>query len=150
MQYTFYFKRHDGTMNGATEKAVIEGSLIKDALQKWCKKCIEEDDTGIFFELEDADLDYFKKQKHFHAIHLQEGDYGIVLEGLECYQPGRNDYLLRLRAKRELLGLTVPDMTQMCGVAHYKDIECNRRKCSLDDYIRFENVLNDYENEDSE
>ena len=65
MNYTFYFKRHNGTTDGTIEKAVIEGNLIKDALQKWCKKCIAEDDTGIFFELEDADINYLRKQKHF-------------------------------------------------------------------------------------
>lgn len=142
MQYTFYFKRRGSdTLETATET----GRLISDALQKWCKRCIEEDDTGIFFELDNADIGELKKNRHFHTVHIVEGLYGIVLEDLDIFEQNRNTYLLKLRARRELLGLTTEEMVELTGMGQYKEQENNRRKCYLDDYVRFMNVLDAYE-----
>ena len=43
------------------EKAIV-ARLLSDALANFLKECIEEDDTGIFFELSNADLDFFKNK----------------------------------------------------------------------------------------
>ena len=128
----------------------IEARLLEDALQNLCKKCIEEDDTGCFFELEDADLDYLRKDPRFHMVHVEEGDFGIVLENIELYIPERINYLCALRAKRELYGLTIPEMARLVDDGSYKSKETGARDMKLSEYARFMLALDEYYNEKTE
>lgn len=123
-----------------------EGLTLEDALKNLCNECIETDDTGIFFELENADLDYFKNDPHFHIVKVDGIDYGIVLEDLEVSIPGRNRYLSALRAKREMLGLSAPKMAEMAWEPHYEDKEAGNIEMSLSQYVRFMQVLENLEN----
>ena len=142
MEYRLYYTRRGSSM---TEHIRVEARLLNDALQKFCNQCINEDDTGIFCDLEDADVDYLSKNPKFHKVHTQYGDSGIVLKDVKIFDPYRNQYLLDLRAKRELLGLTVEDMAERSGQADYKDRESGHRKVTIDDYARYMNILDDYE-----
>ena len=49
---------------------------IEEALSEILDKCEEEDETGYFFELEDADVAEFEKNPAFHKV----GDYGTICE----------------------------------------------------------------------
>lgn len=142
MKYKLYYQRRASNI---IERFETEARLINDALQKFCLNCIEEDDTGIFFDIEDADMNYFATVPQFHKVHTQYGDSGIVLKGVKISDPYRNQYLLDLRAKRELLGLTVEDMAERSGQTDYKDRESGHRKVTIDDYARYMNILDDYE-----
>ena len=51
------------------------GQNLEGALENLLKQCEEEDDTGIFFELADADLEYCRQNSDCHLV----GDYGIVV-----------------------------------------------------------------------
>ena len=134
-------------MNGVIREFEAYGRVLNDALQNFCKKCIKEDDTGIFFELEDADLNYYKKNPYFHAVHIEEGDYGIVLDSLKVDVPERNRYLCELRAKRELLGLSIPQVSELAGAPSYKSKECGSRDMPLSEYARLILALEEYEAE---
>lgn len=142
MKYTLYYNQRG--ISG-TQNISINARLLNDALQKFNLQCIEEDNTGIFFELEDADLGYLKKNPKFHIVQTKYGTCGIVLEDLKITDPDRNKYLLALRAKRELLGLTVEDMARITDQGDYKSRESGYRKMSLDDYARYMTILDDYE-----
>lgn len=130
----------------------IKGRLLKDALNRFAKDCRKQDRTGIFFPLE-ACLPAMRADRRFHIVNVEGELLGILLEGLELLElisPGRNRYLLALRAKRELYGLTLPAMAQMTGDADYKDQESGHRKMLLDDYARYMLVLDDYAEEGRE
>ena len=134
-------------INGVVRGYDAYGRVLNDALQNLCKKCIAEDDTGVFFELEGADLNYYKKNPYFHAVRIQEGDYGIVLESLEVDVPERNRFLCELRAKRELLGLSLPQVSELAGAPSYKSKECGSRDMPLSEYARLILALEEYEAE---
>lgn len=58
---------------------VIEGSTIEEALKALLDKCMKEDDTGIFFELENADVEWCEQQPLFYKVE----DCGIILESVK-------------------------------------------------------------------
>ena len=60
----------------------VKADTINDALCQICRECIEEDNTGYFFELEDADLNYYEKQDNFYKIKVDGYEYGVVIEKL--------------------------------------------------------------------
>ncbi len=128
----------------------IEARLLEDSLQNLCKKCIEEDDTGWFFELEDADLNYLRKDPRFHMVHIEEGNFGIVLKTINLHIPERNKYLCALRAKRELYGLSIPEMTELVGDGSYKAKETGSRDMKLSEYARYMLALDEYYREKTE
>ena len=76
MKYEVDFRRHGNPV----ETTTIEGADFDEALENWRKQCIEEDDTGIFFEMVDANPEELKKKKHFYIVSDQGGDFGVVLE----------------------------------------------------------------------
>lgn len=73
--YTLTYKQF-----GEVQQATVEGTSLQDALTKLLEQCIKEDDTGVFFELEYADVDYFKTQDNFHIVKYDEVEYGILLD----------------------------------------------------------------------
>lgn len=126
------------------EKAIV-ARLLSDALANFLKECIEEDDTGIFFELSNADLNFFKNKRKFHIV---GNDYGICLVDVNIETPFRNKYLCKLRAKRELLGFNIEEFANEVGMnpGSYKEKEEGHRKMSLDEYASCMKILELYEN----
>ena len=127
------------------EKRIVQRTL-KDALANFLKECIDEDNTGVFFELNIADLNTLKRNRKFHIVNK---DYGIELEDLDIETPFRNKYLCELRAKRELLGFTIDEFAYEVGInpGSYKEKEEGHRKMSLDEYANYRMKLDLYENE---
>ena len=70
-----------------------------------------------------------------------------MLEGLKVEFPERNRYLCALRAKRELLGLSLPQMADLAGTSSYKSKECGSREMTLSEYARLMLALEEYEEE---
>lgn len=64
------------------EKQVEAGSL-EEALTIACEECIEEDETGYFFETADADMDYFEEQDNFYKVLVDDEEFGVVLLNYE-------------------------------------------------------------------
>ena len=71
---------------GDTLTKSIKAETIQDALVQVCKECIEEDNTGYFFELEDANLDYLEKQDNFYKIKVDGYEYGVILDDLHIME----------------------------------------------------------------
>ena len=67
---------------GDTLEKSVKADTIQEALAQVCKECIEEDNTGYFFELEDADLDYFEKQDNFYKVKVDGYEYGVQIDNL--------------------------------------------------------------------
>ena len=57
----------------------VEGKDLEDALCRFAQACIEEDHTGIFFPLADADIDELEKEEGFHKVEVGGEHLGIVL-----------------------------------------------------------------------
>lgn len=114
---------------------------IDDALVKFCHTCIDEDNTGIFFELENADLESLKKNRKFHIVKTRYGLFGIILTDLEIISDRRNANCLALRAKRELLGLSIEDMIRLVNNPSYKGYEQGGRPMKYSLYQSFMNAL---------
>ena len=57
----------------------VEGKDLEDALSRFAKTCMEEDHTGIFFPLADADIDELEKEEGFHKVEVDGEQLGIVL-----------------------------------------------------------------------
>ena len=76
MKYEVDFRRHENPV----ETTTIEGADFEEALENWCEQCLEEDDTGIFFDMVDANPEALKKNKNFYTISTQGGDYGVILK----------------------------------------------------------------------
>ncbi len=129
---------------GEIKEKEIVARLLSDALASFLKECIEEDNTGIFFELADADINYFKKKRKFHIVN---DNYGIVLEDVAIKTPFRNKYLCELRAKRELLGFNLEEFACEIGMnpGSYTAKEEGHRKMSLDEYAACRKILDLYE-----
>lgn len=62
--------------HGNEETYNIQGGTLEIALEGFLNECMEEDNTGVFFELEDANLEELEKLPNFHKI----GEYGIVIK----------------------------------------------------------------------
>ena len=58
----------------------IKAGSIQEALTEICRECIEEDNTGYFFELENADVQYLNTQKNFYKIEVDGYEYGTIVE----------------------------------------------------------------------
>ena len=129
---------------GVIKEKSIVARLLSDALANFLKECIDEDNTGIFFELASADLNNLKKMRKFHIVNK---DYGIVLEDVAIETPFRNKYLCELRAKRELLGFNLEEFACEVGMnpGSYKEKEEGHRKMSLDEYAACRKILDLYE-----
>ena len=121
-----------------------EGRLLTDVLQNLCKKCIETGDTGYFFRLEDVNLNILYKNPKFHIVNTINGEFGIVIDELVEEIPGRNIYLCALRAKRELYGLSLPEMSELVDKPDYKQRESGSRDMTLSEYVRFMQALDEY------
>lgn len=67
---------------GDTLEKSVKADTIQEALAQVCKECIEEDNTGYFFELEDADLDYLEKQDNFYKVKVDGYEYGVQIDNL--------------------------------------------------------------------
>lgn len=76
--FNFTISSHIGDI---LEKSV-KADTIQEALAQVCRECIEEDNTGYFFELEDADLDYFEKQDNFYKVKVDGYEYGVQIDNL--------------------------------------------------------------------
>lgn len=139
--YTLYFKeRGSNSVSTYTSK----GRLLSDVLMNFCNYCVDTDWTGVFFELENADLEFLKKDPKFHIVKTKYGVYGIVLEDLKLEADRRNPLLLALRAKRELLGLNIPQMIKLVDCPSYKAKEDGRPMKAME-YNRFMDALDRYE-----
>lgn len=145
--YTFYYKQRG--LDGIQHSEKIKGRLLWDALYKFCKQCMEEDDTGIFFEMENADADALRKNKKFHEIKVGSEYYGIELEDVKIESPYRNKYVCEMRAKRELLNLTAENFANICGLPYdsYRQKEAGTRGMKLNEYARYMKLLETYEND---
>ncbi len=144
LMYTLVYKQH-----GEIKEVTLQGRMLTYVLQDFLEKCMKEDDTGIFFELEDADVEFLKKNKKFHIVTLQGVEYGIVLEDVKIESHLRNDYICRLRAKRELVGLSLEDFANMCALnpGDYKAKEEGHRNMKLSEYAQCMKILELYENQ---
>ena len=71
MIFNFVLKFRDGS-NVERES---QGTDFQNALSNLLNTCIEEDDTGIFFELENANLEELEKDINFYKVN----DYGVIV-----------------------------------------------------------------------
>lgn len=147
LMYTLVYKQH-----GEIKEVTLKGRMLVYVLQDFLKKCADEDDTGIFFELENADVEYLKKNRKFHIVTLQVLEnvpYGIVLEDVRIESPLRNDYICKMRAKRELLGFSLEEFAKICGLnpGDYKAKEEGHRNMKLSEYAQCMKILELYENQ---
>ena len=138
LTYTLVYKQF-----GVIKETKIEGRLLDYILNQFCKQCINEDNTGIFFELENADVDYYESIPTFHKVTVDGIDYGIILEDLKIESPLRNEYLCELRAKRELLGYHLEDFANECclNLGDYKEKEEGHRPMKLNEYAMCMKIL---------
>ncbi len=90
-------------INGALHYKTDANSL-EEVLMKLFDKCSEEDDTGIFFELENADLDWVQNNKKVKQITTPYGKFAIELKEIKISDPSLDQQTLDIRAKKELLG----------------------------------------------
>ena len=140
LMYTLVYKRRGCSEN---EEITLQGRMLTYVLQDFLEKCITEDDTGIFFELENADLESLVKNPKFHRVTSGGYEYGIVLEDVKIESPLRNKYLCDLRAKRELLGLTLEEFAkETClNSGDYKEKEEGHRNMKLSEYAQCMKIL---------
>ena len=75
-QFTFTITSHFDEVQTWT----VEAETIEDALAEVCKTCIEEDDTGWFFELDDADVAELEKDPNFFRFTVDGYEYGVILD----------------------------------------------------------------------
>ena len=80
----------------------------------------------------------------FHIFNTKQGYACILIDQVKIYDPQRNSYLLELRAKREMLGISLEKMVELTAQADYKDRELGHRKVTIDEYARYMLILNDY------
>lgn len=148
MYYRIHVKRRGEKKSETYE---YKARTLNDALLNFCKDCIEEDDTGIFFELNEADVNHFMTDRNlrrkFHMVHSTYGDYGIILEDLDIID-SRNPYLCKMRAKRELLGLNIEQAVALTGSGSYKAKEAGSRQMTLDEYASIMCAYGAYEMDD--
>lgn len=71
---------------GDTLEKSVKADTIQEALEQVCRECIDEDNTGYFFELEDADLDYFEKQDNFYKVKVDGYEYGVQIDNLRIIE----------------------------------------------------------------
>lgn len=76
-KYTFTY--HQQGVRG-TQNASFVANHRDDALRAFCFQCIIEDNTGIFFELEDADLPVLRRNPLFYSVENKFGAFGIELD----------------------------------------------------------------------
>lgn len=77
-QYLLTIETRNGNKNFE-----IEATDEKDALIKLLDKCDKEDDTGVFFELENANLDVLKENQNFRTFSTEYGEYGVILKDVK-------------------------------------------------------------------
>jgi hypothetical protein len=144
LMYTLVYKQHD-----EVKETTLPGRMLVYVLQDFLEQCIKEDDTGIFFELEYADVEFLKQNKRFHIVTLQGVQYGIILEDVKINTSLRNDYICKLRAKRELVGLSLEDFANMCALnpGDYKAKEEGHRNMKLSEYAQCMKILELYQNQ---
>lgn len=102
---------------GENKTVVIEGETLKDALTAYCEECIDNDDTGNFFETEHADMEYFCDRKDFYQVEAYGKTYGIIIEdvseigeGSGSENGGAGEALKeRLKTEKRYEGFTVLD-----------------------------------------
>ena len=128
---------------GVKREITLQGRMLTYVLQDFLEICITDDDTGIFFELANADVSFFEKNPKFHKVTLQGNEYGIILEDVKISSPLRNKYLCELRAKRELLGFTLEEFTNECCLnpGDYKAKEEGHRNMKLSEYAQCMKIL---------
>ena len=74
------FFRHG---NNAKDMAIIQAESLDDALTRFCESCINNDFTGIFFELENADVEYYMDDSRFHKVTVNGIEYGTLIDKYE-------------------------------------------------------------------
>ena len=124
----------------------VSGRCLYDALQEHCNECIESNIIGIYFKIKNVSNEHVIS-KHFHIVHTKHGDYGVMIHNLEIIDENRSKASLLLKAKRELLGLSLPQFGKLCKTLTYKSHESNNRQMSLFDFLWYWKVLNCYEND---
>lgn len=79
MKYTFtYEKRGIGL-----ESKIMNGETLDQCLKIFLQECMDTDDTGIFFELENVDVQDLENNERFHRVILDGNGFGIMLEKIE-------------------------------------------------------------------
>lgn len=87
--YSFYLKHRSGgfadritlTTDNASPLSLREE--ITSTLTEVCRQCIEEDDTGYFFEIEGSDLSFFEAQDNFYKVEVDGVEYGTQIYDLK-------------------------------------------------------------------
>lgn len=68
------------------QNSVVRGKDLEDALYQFAENCMEEDHTGIFFPLEDADVEALEKEAGFHNVNVDGIQLGIILIGCKTVE----------------------------------------------------------------
>ena len=68
------------------QNSVVRGKDLEDALCRFAENCMEEDHTGIFFPLEDADVEALEREAGFHKVNVGGVRLGIILIGCKASQ----------------------------------------------------------------
>lgn len=76
-RYTFFY--HQRGIR-ATQSSSFVANNRDEALRAFCFQCIIDDNTGIFFELENADLNLLHNDSNFYTVENKFGAFGIVLD----------------------------------------------------------------------
>ncbi len=140
VRYTYHFFYYVGS-DPAIHVHSSEAMRFGDALTNFCNFCVGNHYKDIFYPYS---VDDKKPHKYRHVVKTKHGLYYIDLCGLEITAPGKNKYLLAMKAKRELLGLTYEQATEITGYPSYKAYELGRR-LYLDEYTNIMEIFDTYD-----
>ena len=68
------------------QNSMVRGKDLEDALCRFAENCMEEDHTGIFFTLEDADVEALEREAGFHKVNVGGIRLGIILIGCKTIE----------------------------------------------------------------
>ena len=126
---------------------------LDEAVNNFLTVCSDMDNTGIFFDIADADPEYVSNCPRVRKVNTPYGEIGIELEDLAIYDMEYNTDLLELRAKRELLGVSIEKMAELTGQSDYDSRENGKYgKCEIspDELSRYMAILDELDDRNVE